>query len=62
MKSVIDGIDPEMSEEEQAQVIDIIVDVVEEWTILNEHAPGHWAMVLLDVLAREGFHVSREAA
>jgi len=62
MTSMIDGIDPAMTEVEQAQVIDIIVDVVEEWTMLAEHAPEHWATVLLNVLAREGFHVSREAA
>lgn len=59
---MIDGIDPAMSEEEQAQVIDIIVETVVEWTLLSEHAPEHWATVLLNVLAREGFHVSREAA
>ena len=64
---MIDGIDPAMTDVEQAQVIDIIVDVVEEWTMLAEHAPEHWApehwaTVLLNVLAREGFHVSREAA
>ena len=59
---MIHGIDPAMSEEEQAQVIDIIVEAVVEWTVLSEHAPEHWATVLLNVLAREGFHVSREAA